>query len=374
MTAADKSKNRPRILVADDETIIAMQIGELLEAEGFELAGVAATACQAVGMARALRPDLVLMDIVMPGGGYDMGGPGVGEPGVDDGMDDPADGIDACVMIQRDLNIPVVLLSAHGEEHFLRRARRALPAAYLVKPCQNTQIRAALEVALALRAQNDPSAPFRLREAHHRIKNSFSLLHSMLRIQELQATDPKARHSLADAGARVLALAKAHESMVDGGPESMCDAKAHVERLATALFSGQAPPPPQAALSLNLDVEPLPLLPGQVIPCGIFLAEALTNAIKHAFAHGRGGLVRVSLHGINGEGGETGQAELCIVDDGDGLAGDPEELGRNSFGLQCLQAAAEQLEGRMSIVSEPGRGARVCVRFPLFRDYQSRSA
>jgi len=358
MAAADFSKNRPRILVADDETIIAMQIGELLEAEGFELAGVAATACQAVDMARALRPDLVLMDIVMPSGGAEGDG----------GMDDPADGIDACVMIQRDLKIPVVLLSAHGEEHFLRRARRALPAAYLVKPCQNTQIRAALEVALALRAQNDPSAPFRLREAHHRIKNSFSLLHSMLRIQELQATDPQARHSLADAGARVLALAKAHESMVDGGPESMCDAKAHVERLATALFSAQSPPPPQAALSLELDVAPLPLLPGQVIPCGIFLAEALTNAIKHAFVLGRGGVVRVSLHG------QDGQAELCIVDNGAGLAGDPEEMGKNSFGLQCLQAAAEQLEGQMSIVSEPGRGARVSVRFPLFRDYQSRSA
>jgi len=141
-----------------------------------------------------------------------------------------------------------------------------------------------------------------------------------------------------------------------------------VERLAAALFSAQSPPPPQAALSLELDVDPLPLLPGQVIPCGIFLAEALTNAIKHAFVHGRGGVVRVTLHG------QDGQAELCIVDDGDGLAGDPGELGRNSFGLQCLQAAAEQLEGRMSIVSEPGRGVRVSVGFPLFRDYQSRSA
>ncbi len=232
MTIADFSRARPRILVADDETIIAMQIGELLEAEGFELVGVASTACQAVEMARRLRPDLVLMDIVMPGGGEEGDG----------GLNDPADGIDACSMIQRELTIPVVLLSAHGEEHFLRRARRALPAAYLVKPCQNTQIRAALEVALALRANNDPSAPFRLREAHHRIKNSFSLLHSMLRFQEIQTKDPQARHSLADAGARVLALAKAHESMIGGGPESMSDAKAHVERLATALFWGAVAP------------------------------------------------------------------------------------------------------------------------------------
>lgn len=365
MIAADSARNRPRILVADDETIIAMQIGELLEAEGYELAGVAATAFQAVEMARALRPDLVLMDIVMPGGGNGDGSDG--------GMDDPADGIDACAMIQRDLGIPVVLLSAHGEEHFLRRARRALPSAYLVKPCQNTQIRAAIEVALALRANNDPAAPFRLREAHHRIKNSFSLLHSMLRIQEIQATDAQARHSLADAGARVLALAKAHESMIGGGPESMSDAKAHVERLAETLFGAQSPPPPQSALALELDVQAMGLLPAQVIPCGIFLAEALTNAIKHAFPDGRasdgqGGVIRVELHASDGH------AELCISDNGNGLPGDPKELGRNSFGLQCLQAAAEQLEGHLAISSEPGRGARVSVRFPLYRDYQSRSA
>jgi len=355
MFTVESTRQRPRILVADDETIIAMQIGELIEAEGYELTGVAGTAAQAVEMARVLKPDLVLMDIVMPGGGTD-------------GLDDPADGIDACAIIQRDMHIPVVLLSAHGEEHFLRRARRALPSAYLVKPCQNTQIRAAIEVALALRVHNDPAAPFRLREAHHRIKNSFSLLHSMLRIQEIQTTDEAARHSLADAGARVLALAKAHEAMSSGAPESKSDAKAHVERLARTLFEAQSPPPPQSALSLELDVEPMGLLPAQVIPCGIFLAEALTNAIKHAFVHGKPGVIRVELHARRDE------AELCISDNGVGLAGEPADLGRNSFGLQCLQAAAEQLEGVMDIRSEPGLGVRICVRFPLCSAYQSRSA
>ncbi|MDR3640878.1 MAG: response regulator [Humidesulfovibrio sp.] len=351
----EATRQRPRILVADDESIIAMQIGELLEAEGFELAGVAGTASQAVDMARRLRPDLVLMDIVMPGGGAEENG-------------GPADGIDACALIQRDLHIPVVLLSAHGEEHFLRRARRALPSAYLLKPCQNTQIRAAIEVALALRVHSDPAAPFRLREAHHRIKNSFSLLHSMLRFQEIQTADPVARHSLADAGARVLALSKAHEAMGNASPEALVDARVHVESLARTLFEAQAPPPPQAALSLDLRVEPVGLLSAQVVPCAIFLAEGLTNAIKHAFPGGRRGTIRVELRALDG------QVELSVADDGVGFGGDPEELGRNSFGLQCLRAAAEQLEGTAVFGAEPGHGARVSVRFPLGGDYQSRSA
>jgi two-component sensor histidine kinase len=356
----EPTRQRPRILVADDETIIAMQIGELLEAEGFELAGVAGTASQAVDMAKGLRPDLVLMDIVMPGGGAN----GAGE----DILDGPEDGIDACAMIQRDLHIPVVLLSAHGEEHFLRRARRALPSAYLLKPCQNTQIRAAIEVALALRAHSDPAAPFRLREAHHRIKNSFSLLHSMLRFQEIQTTDPAARHSLADAGARVLALSKAHEAMGNGLPEGAVDAKVHMESLARTLFEAQAPPPPQAALSLELRVDPVGLLPTQVVPCAIFLAEGLTNAIKHAFPGGRRGTIRVELRRQDSE------VELSIADDGVGFGGDTAELGRNSFGLQCLKAAAEQLEGTVSFSAAPDSGALVCVRFPLAGNYQSRSA
>jgi two-component sensor histidine kinase len=302
-------------------------------------------------MATALRPDLVLMDIVMPG--------------LPEG---PTDGIDACAQIQRDLNIPVVLLTAHGEEQFLRRARTALPSAYLLKPCQNTQIRAAIEVALALRVHTNPAAAFRLREAHHRIKNSFSLLHSMLRIQEMQTTDPQARNALADAGARVLALARAHETMSADSPEARNDARAHVERLARTLFEAQAPAPPQAALRLELDLERLSLHAAQVIPCGIFLAEALTNAIKHAFPNGTGGTIRVSLRA------EDGQAVLGISDDGVGLPGDLEELGRQSFGLQCLQAAAEQLEGAFSVDRAGGRGARFSVRFPLSGGYQRRSA
>ncbi len=361
MATPESTRHRPRILVADDETIIAMQIGELIEAEGYELAGVAGTAGKAVAMARALRPDLVLMDIVMPSGGPP-------DAPADGPADGPSDGIDACAIIQRELSIPVVLLSAHGEEHFLRRARRALPSAYLVKPCQNVQIRAAIEVALALRTDHDPAAPFRLREAHHRIKNSFSLLHSMLRIQEIQTQDPKARHSLADAGSRVLALAKAHEAMLSGAPGALIDARPHVERLCRTLFDAQSPPPPQAQLSLELHVESMGLLPGQVIPCGIFLAEAMTNAIKHAFPGGQEGVIRVGLR----REGET--AELSITDNGAGLEGELAELGSNSFGLQCLHAAAEQLEGVFSGQSLTGGGTRFSVRFPLFQSYQRRSA
>lgn len=367
MTAFDIARPRPRVLVADGEAVIARKLGEVIKAEGFELAGMAGSAVQVVDLARSLRPDVVLMDILKPGNGSD----GWGRSSRADapvGMDDSGDGLDACEFIQCILHIPVVLLTACVEEPFLRRARRALPSAYLLKPCQNAQIRAAIEMAMARREHCDPAAPFRLRESHHRIKNSFSLLHSMLRFQEVQTVDASARHSLADAGARVLALARAHETLQDCAPEAQSDARGHVERLARTLFEALAPSPPQAVLNLELALEPLGLLPEQVVPCSIFLAEALTNAIKHAFPGGRGGVIRVQLHA------DGPQAELSISDNGAGLVGDPVELGSNSFGLQCLQAAAEQLEGVMDIRSAPDRGASFRVRFPRGRSYQSLSA
>jgi two-component sensor histidine kinase len=339
---------RPRILLAEDESVIAMQIEELITAEGYEVVGVAGTAAEAVRLATSLRPDLVLMDIVMPV-----------EPGPEmDGMDG-LDGIDACAQIQRDLHIPVVLLTAHGEEQFLRRARTALPSAYLLKPCQNNQIRAAVEVALAMSAHNDPAAGFRLREAHHRIKNSFSLLHGMLRMQQLQVADPEAKRSLADAGARVLALAKAHETMSDPAQGARSGAGPFVEKLARGLFEGNTAQGGNGHLRLEVAVEPVALDAARLVPCGIFLAEAMTNALKYAFTDGKPGVICVVLRP------DGDKALLEVGDNGVGLPGDPEELGRNSFGLQCLHAAAQQLGGTLDIVSAPGQGSRFSVRFPL---------
>jgi len=347
MQNGSDSPMRPRILLAEDESVIAMQIEELITGEGYVVVGVAGTAAEAVRLATSLRPDLVLMDIVMPP-----------EPGqAPDGLGG-MDGIDACAQIQRDLHIPVVLLTAHGEEQFLRRARTALPSAYLLKPCQNSQIRAAVEVALAMSAHNDPAAGFRLREAHHRIKNSFSLLHGMLRMQQMQVSDPEARRSLADAGARVLALAKAHETMSDPAQGARSGAGPFVEKLARGLFEGNTSPGGNGHLRLEVAAEPVALDAARLVPCGIFLAEAMTNALKYAFPGGKAGVLRVVLRP------DGDMALLEVSDDGAGLPGDPEELGRNSFGLQCLHAAAQQLGGLLEIKTAPGQGSRFSVRFP----------
>ena len=79
-----------RIIIADDEIIIASQIGECLTANNYEVVGIASTGVDAVEMALDLKPDLMLMDIVMPG---------------------KLDGISAAAKINKALNIPVIFLT-----------------------------------------------------------------------------------------------------------------------------------------------------------------------------------------------------------------------------------------------------------------------
>jgi len=116
-----------RILVVDDEVVITMQLEERLTGMGYQVVGRASSGQASVDMARRFRPDLVLMDIVMPG---------------------ELDGIDAAEIIRAELDIPVIFLTAYANDEFIHRAKVVEPYGYIVKPFQERGIRAAVEVAL----------------------------------------------------------------------------------------------------------------------------------------------------------------------------------------------------------------------------------
>ena len=129
-----------RLIIADDEVIIATQLEEFLSTQGFNIIGIASSGLVAVEMAMALKPDLMLMDIVMPG---------------------ELDGIAAAEKINRALQIPVIFLTAYADEEMIQRAKPIGPFGYVLKPIQERQILAAIEIALH---KNDMER--RLQEAH----------------------------------------------------------------------------------------------------------------------------------------------------------------------------------------------------------------
>lgn len=125
-TAARTSGRVPRrVLVAEDEALIRLDLVEMLREEGYEVAGEAADGQEAVELTRALRPDLVIMDVKMP----------------------RRDGIDAAAEIAAERLAPVVILTAFSQRELVERARDAGAMAYLVKPFSAADLVPAIELA-----------------------------------------------------------------------------------------------------------------------------------------------------------------------------------------------------------------------------------
>jgi PAS domain S-box-containing protein len=128
-----------KIMVVEDEEVTAGYLQEALTRMGYEVAGIAGSGKEAVAMASEIKPDLILMDIVLPGG---------------------LDGIDVTARIKKELDIPVVFITGYPEDEFVNRAKRLQPYGYILKPVQMGQLRATVEIALYKKEMDD-----RLREA-----------------------------------------------------------------------------------------------------------------------------------------------------------------------------------------------------------------
>ncbi|GIG62750.1 transcriptional regulator [Longispora fulva] len=116
-----------RVLIAEDEALIRLDLAEMLTEEGYDVVGEAGDGETAVRLAEELRPDLVIMDIKMP----------------------IMDGIAAAEKIAGARIAPVVILTAFSQRDLVERARAAGAMAYLVKPFQKSDLVPAVEIALS---------------------------------------------------------------------------------------------------------------------------------------------------------------------------------------------------------------------------------
>jgi len=118
---------RAQILVVEDENIIAMDLKTRLIALGYQVAAVVASGEEAIQRTETLRPDLVLMDIVLKG---------------------QVDGVQAAEQIRQRFGTPVVYLTAYSDNNTLQRARVTEPYGYILKPFDDRELRTAIEIAL----------------------------------------------------------------------------------------------------------------------------------------------------------------------------------------------------------------------------------
>jgi AmiR/NasT family two-component response regulator len=119
--------NRVSVLVAEDETIIRLDLRAQLEESNYVVCGEAKDGHEAVALARTLHPDLAVLDVKMPG----------------------LDGIEAARMILAERPIPILMLTAYSDAELVRRAAKAGVYAYLVKPFRASDLLPAIETAIA---------------------------------------------------------------------------------------------------------------------------------------------------------------------------------------------------------------------------------
>lgn len=121
-----------KVLIADDEPIIRLDLRQMLESLGYDVVGEAGNGKEAVDMARDLKPDVCILDVKMP----------------------IMDGIEAVDIITEENIAPTILLTAYSDKELIERAKAAGVFAYLVKPFKPSDLAPTIEVARARFEQN----------------------------------------------------------------------------------------------------------------------------------------------------------------------------------------------------------------------------
>ena len=130
-----------KIVIADDEALICMDLKEMMEEAGHEVVGVGSDGVEALELTKKLNPDLVILDVKMPRLG----------------------GIQAAKMIAHDNLAPVVLLTAFGDEDIIEKAKKSMVFGYVMKPVSERSLFPAIQIAVSQFRQKN--------EIVHRIKD-----------------------------------------------------------------------------------------------------------------------------------------------------------------------------------------------------------
>ena len=116
-----------RIVIADDEALICMDLREMLEEAGHEVVGIGSDGVEALNLVKEKKPDLAILDVKMP----------------------RLDGIQAARMIAHDNLAPVVLLTAFGDEDMIEKAKKSMVFGYVMKPVEEKTLFHAIQIAVS---------------------------------------------------------------------------------------------------------------------------------------------------------------------------------------------------------------------------------
>jgi two-component sensor histidine kinase len=189
-----------------------------------------------------------------------------------------------------------------------------------------------------------------MKEIHHRVKNNLQIVASLLNLQASRIRQPEAKAEFASARDRVRALATLHRHLYSEGEVHTINMRSFLTELCGQLFAAMGERE-GTRIALHIEASELQMSSDQAVPLALIVTEAVSNALKYAFPHGRTGAVDVLLQSRGSE------AELTICDNGVGIpAGRAEtDMGvRDGIGLTLIRGFARQLGATLTVREDEG--------------------
>lgn len=349
----------PRILIVEDESVLAMDLELRLQRLGYEVAGTASCGEEAVQMAADLAPSLILMDVMLGAG---------------------IDGTEAARRILTQTDLPVVYLTAYSDRATLERARETAPYGYVLKPFSDNDLRVAIEIAAHKHQTDVQMRALQRRVARteamaqlagglsHDINNALTGLLGYANVlrDELSPADPRRQHldEILEAATRIGALSS-QLSAFSTRRSPRLDTISLGETI-----QGEQPAlkrllPDNVQLSVEVD-EAVP--PVAIDP--VHLHQIVRNLVMSARdgLQGRGGAIHLRV------GTTAGEAELHVRDTG--VIPPPQDMARmlepfaggagsrgGGLGLAAVNALVQKAGGHVQVSAAEG-GMEVVATFP----------
>jgi two-component sensor histidine kinase len=194
----------------------------------------------------------------------------------------------------------------------------------------------------------------RIKQIHHRVKNNFQVINSLLSLQSGFLRDEKAREAFLRSQDRVHSLALAHENLSCPDGRERVDLAEYIRALAASLL--RASEKNGNRIRLDLALAPIALDAKAAISCGLILNELITNAVQHAFPGDRAGTLTVRCRR-----GSDSEFQLTVMDDGVGIPESVDLRDPGAMGFQVVTMLVAQLRGGIELIRGPG--ARFDIRF-----------
>ena len=191
-----------------------------------------------------------------------------------------------------------------------------------------------------------------LKEMNHRIKNSLTIVSSVLGLQARQAGDPAVAAHLKEAVNRIAAIAKAHEWLYQGSEVEWLDIGKYIESVCRDLGASLS----KHQIRINTD-HGIEVATDQAITTALIVNELITNSVKYAYPN-EGGEIAVTLVGA-----KDGGFAIYIRDKGVGLPEDFDARKPSGLGMRLVAALVQQLHGNLDI-RKADPGTEVCVTVP----------